>query len=69
MKEYVKSEQHDTKYSEVVRYSGGRYIIKYDVELNHLPIHSVLIGTYNVWESGYDIVTGNTYDECFVEFY
>ena len=69
MIEYLKSEQEDNTYASIKRFPNGSYILDYLHPVKEEPKDGSVIGTYAVYESGYDHDTGETYDEYLVEFY
>jgi len=70
MKTYLKSEQIPNCYCLVEIFPNGTYIAHYDKTVTCESVNGNIVGTYSVYESGYDYWCGNgVYDECFVEFY
>jgi len=70
MNEYLKSTQEDDTYCRFIR-KQPQWSDEADFyhPIKGLPIDGKLIGEYAVYDSGYDPVMGNTYDECVVDLY
>lgn len=68
MIEYVKSEQKENVYCILTRYRQGGYDVDYETEFEE-PKDGIVVGTFAIYESGYEPITGTIYDEVIVEFY
>ena len=65
MKEYLKSEQEENVFVLVIRYPDGRYLVKENEKFSE-PTGGVVVGTFSIYESGYDPNSGEIYDEVSV---
>lgn len=65
MIEYVKSEQKENVFCILSRYPNGGYTVDYYNEFSE-PKNGIVVGTFAVYESGYNEITGDTYDEVSV---
>lgn len=67
MIEYVKSEQKENAFCVIRRYSNGGYLVETENEFS-TPVGGNVVGTFAIYESGYDPIQGIIYDEVNVEF-